>query len=221
MSPRVLALGMLVGAWCLHPPLAAPSPVPSCHQRAPGQWGEGSARCLILCYTVPAGMPGCPCTPAVSPVLSPGAVSSVAAGEPGEGPCHACPAALGFTSTAAPALFITRRLWRVSVPHSAAPAVPERALGHQHCHWGGFLGPFWGAAAALCGDPWLVLWGPCSVYPVLWGTPMPQSSPWQCQPQGSGGRAAVPAAQGGSIISAVTHVLITENGLISLRLEVA
>lgn len=41
----------------------------------------------------------------------------------------ACPAALGFTGSATPTLFITGRLWRVNVPHSAALAMGRACPG--------------------------------------------------------------------------------------------
>lgn len=57
------------------------------------------------------------------------------------------------------------------------------------------------------------------------GVPLCQGPPWQCQLGGGedGLRCRQARGRGGgaAIISAVTHVLITENGLISLRLEAA
>lgn len=149
-------------------------------------------------------------------VPSPGAVSSVAAGEPGEGPCHRLPCGAG----------IHQRRGSGSIYNQEVLACQRATFG---CTGHGQSVP-WATSAATGGVPLpflgcccSTLWGPSpgTVGPMLWGTPMPQGFPWQCQPQGSGGRAAVLAARGGSIISAVTHVLITENGLISLRLEAA
>lgn len=91
--------------------------------------------------------------------------------------------------------------------------------------------PLWGVAAALQGGPWPVeLWGPRTVCldppstrrsPTLWDTPVPQG-PRGSARLGAGGKGCGAGRRGGAaIISAVTHVLITENGLISLRLEAA
>lgn len=151
-------------------------------------------------------------------------------------PCHRLPCGAGIHHPAAPDLFISWRFWCDNVPHLATRALSNHALSRcpgnvrcrcQCCHeeggWAlGAPSPFWGAAAARqrCGN--------CESPAVrAWSLKVPHAMGHPCAagPPGSAGPGVgvcvCAASAGGAIISAVTHVLITENGLISLRLEAA
>lgn len=110
-------------------------------------------------------------------------------------------------------------------PHTGASAAslglagfwgPLNLFGVLLWSFGGALGwQSYGALAAHAQGP------PAPTCAPRHGAPLCQGPPWQCQLGAGDGLRCWQARGGAAIISAVTHVLITENGLISLRLEAA
>lgn len=221
-------------------------PVPSSTARGPRSPGdtareEGRAPCPGPNCPVPVGAPpqpgypaspGCPCTPAARSLpLGPLAGSGVAAAEPGEGPCRRLPCSTGIHQLHGSGSIYNQEALACQratlgcaghLPRQGPvpmPVLPPRGWLDSGVPW-----PFLGCCCSTSGGPsagkalgasrhvpGAPPWHPCAA-----GPPVALPAP------GLGGKGCGAGRRGGAaIISAVTHVLITENGLISLRLEAA